>query len=70
MKYAVNTPRDITAKLPGARASALFVVLLAALIGLLLGPSTPLSRPCKQKKYLTSNLPLSPGDVARAQASK
>jgi cell division protein FtsI (penicillin-binding protein 3) len=35
MKYAANTPRDITAKLPGARASALFVVLLAALIGLL-----------------------------------
>ena len=35
MKYAANTAPDLTAKLPGGRASALFVVLLAALIGLL-----------------------------------
>ena len=35
MKYAANTAPDLTAKLPGGRASALFVVLLAALAGLL-----------------------------------
>ena len=35
MKYAANTAPDITAKLPGGRASALFAVLLAALAGLL-----------------------------------
>jgi cell division protein FtsI (penicillin-binding protein 3) len=35
MNYAASTHPDITAKLPGGRASALFAVLLAALAGLL-----------------------------------